>query len=62
MSRAYLTDAGREIRAPLEEMWRAIEQQAFAGFSSKERDSLCQLLVRMQDNLLQETADEENQG
>jgi DNA-binding MarR family transcriptional regulator len=60
VSRAYLTDAGHEIRAPVEEMWRAIERQAFSGFSPEECDSLCQLLIRMQENLLREVVVEES--
>jgi DNA-binding MarR family transcriptional regulator len=61
VSRVYLTDAGRDIRDALETVWRDLEERALSGFSVEERESLSQLLIRMQENLLQEAADEENQ-
>ncbi|MBU0705302.1 MAG: MarR family transcriptional regulator [Chloroflexi bacterium] len=62
VSRAYLTDAGLDIRDAVEETWRELERRAFSGFSSEERDSLGQLLIRTQENLLHEAADEGSEG
>ena len=62
VSRAYLTDAGLDIRDAVEETWREIERQAFSGFSSEERDSLDQLLIRTRENLLHKAADDGSEG
>jgi DNA-binding MarR family transcriptional regulator len=60
VSRAYLTDAGRDIRDAVKAVWRELEERALSGFNLEERESLGQLLIRMQENLLREAADEEN--
>ena len=62
VSRAYLTDAGLDIRDAVEETWRELERQAFSGFSSEERDSLDQLLIRTRENLLHKAADDGSEG
>lgn len=51
VSRVYLTEAGRDIRGAVEETWRGLEKQAFAGFSPEELDLLGQFLLRIQENL-----------
>jgi DNA-binding MarR family transcriptional regulator len=52
VSRVYLTDAGREIQAGVEAAWRSFEQQTFSGFEQDELDTLCDLLMRVLDNLI----------
>jgi len=52
VSRVYLTDAGRSIRATAEATWQQIDEQVLAGFSSEERDLLERFLLRIQDNLM----------
>jgi len=52
VSRVYLTDAGRDIRSQLQEIWKKREQEAFAGFNQEDQELLCRFLVRMRDNLL----------
>jgi len=51
VSRVYLTPNGRAVRADVERIWEALEQEAFAGFSPEERALLLQLLRRVRDNL-----------
>ena len=36
LSRVYLTGAGRDIRSAVEGVWRAFEEQAFAGLGEEE--------------------------
>jgi DNA-binding MarR family transcriptional regulator len=54
VSRVYLTDAGRDIRDAVEEVWRQLEEQTFAGFRSEERAVLDQFLLRIRNNLMRE--------
>ena len=51
VSRAYLTQAGRDIQTVVEEAWQGLEKRAFAGFSPDELDLLGQFLRRIQENL-----------
>ncbi|WCB91536.1 HTH-type transcriptional regulator MgrA [Baekduia alba] len=50
--RLYLTDAGRELRGPVEQAMRRLEQQITAGLSASERKALMRALDRMGDNAL----------
>jgi DNA-binding MarR family transcriptional regulator len=52
VSRVYLTEVGRDIRASVERVWRELEAQTFAGFTQGERDSLDRLLIRLYENLV----------
>lgn len=54
VSRVYLTDAGRQIKAAVEATWRSFEGQTFSGFSQAELDTLQTLLARVFDNLTSE--------
>ena len=54
VSRVYLTDAGRNIRGAVEEVWSELEGQAFAGLSLEEIAKLRQLLPQVRDNLMRE--------
>lgn len=56
VSRVYLTDAAQSMRDTVETTWQQIDEQIFAGFSSEERALFEQFLLRIQGNLMQETA------
>ena len=51
VSRVYLTDAGRDIRPAVEEVWRRLNQAIFSGFGTKELTLLHDLLLRVCQNL-----------
>ncbi|MFZ5918943.1 MAG: MarR family winged helix-turn-helix transcriptional regulator [Chloroflexota bacterium] len=51
VSRVYLTDAGRAVRADVQQVWRQLEEEAFAGFTLKERDLVRRFFLQMRDNL-----------
>jgi DNA-binding MarR family transcriptional regulator len=51
VSRVHLTDAGRSIRDRVEQVWRALEEEIFGGFSVEERDALRRLFIQMRGNL-----------
>lgn len=52
VSRVYLTEAGRTVRADVQAVWQAMDDETFAGFNAAERDQLRQLLTRVRANLL----------
>lgn len=52
VSRVYLTEAGRDVRARLQAIWEQMEIENFAGFSDEERAVLRDLLFRIRGNLL----------
>lgn len=51
VSRVYLTEAGREIRESVEQIWAELEQDTLRGFSDEERETLEGLLRRIGENL-----------
>ena len=51
LSRVYLTGAGQDIRSAVEEVWRAFEEQAFAGLDEEELAVLRSLLLRICHNI-----------
>jgi DNA-binding MarR family transcriptional regulator len=51
LSRVYLTAAGRDVQAAVEQVWREFELQAFAGFSQEEMATLRGLLQRVCHNI-----------
>jgi MarR family transcriptional regulator, organic hydroperoxide resistance regulator len=53
VSRVYLTEAGRLIRAKLQSVWDRMEVENFAGFNDEERVVLRSFLQRLRENLLQ---------
>jgi DNA-binding MarR family transcriptional regulator len=57
VSRVYLTQAGRAIKAEMAARLKTIEAEAFAGFSLDERVIMRRLLLQMRDNL-QKVVDE----
>jgi DNA-binding MarR family transcriptional regulator len=51
LSRVYLTCAGRDIQTAVEGVWRAFEEQAFAGLSEEELSVLRSALLRICHNI-----------
>jgi len=56
LSHVYLTDAGRDIQAAVQDVWRTFEEQAFATFSEEEVLMFRGLLIRICQNI-EETID-----
>ena len=61
VSRVYLTDAGRDIRDAVGDVWHELEEQAFAGFGTEERVLLRQFLLRIRQNLMRKAVDNRSQ-
>ena len=53
VSRVYLTPAGQAIRDDVQQVWRRLEEEAFAGFTEEESLMLRQFFLRIRDNLTQ---------
>ncbi len=53
VSRVYLTDEGRALRAPIERIWRELEVGSFANFTIEERLLLRRLLLQVYTNVQQ---------
>jgi len=51
VSRVYLTDAGRVIQNEVQQVFLALEEETFDGFTLEERALLRRLLARIRDNL-----------
>ena len=51
LSRVYLTAAGRNVQAAVEQVWQDFEQQACDGFSPEEMASLRGMLQRVCHNI-----------
>lgn len=58
VSRVYLTAAGRAVREDVQQVWRRLEEEAFASFTEEESLLLRQLFLRIRDNLTQAAAGE----
>ena len=54
LSRVYLAGAGRDIRSAVEEVWRAFDEQAFAGLGEEELAVLRSSLLRICQNIKRE--------
>jgi DNA-binding MarR family transcriptional regulator len=52
VSRVYLTEAGRSIKAQVQEVWQRLEAETFAGIPSEGLAQLRRFLERLRDNLL----------
>jgi DNA-binding MarR family transcriptional regulator len=55
VSRVYLTEAGREIRAEMEAVLRSLAMDTFAEFTLEERVLLRRLLIQVHENLVRVT-------
>jgi DNA-binding MarR family transcriptional regulator len=53
VSRVYLTEAGRAVRDDVQQVWRRLEEEAFAGFGEEETVLLRQFFLRIRANLTQ---------
>jgi DNA-binding MarR family transcriptional regulator len=51
VSRVYLTEKGRELLEPIEQVWEELEQTSFANLSLEERLLLRRLLLQVHENL-----------
>jgi DNA-binding MarR family transcriptional regulator len=51
VSRVYLTPAGRAIQDDVKQVWRRLEEEAFAGFAEEETVQLRRFFLRIRDNL-----------
>jgi DNA-binding MarR family transcriptional regulator len=57
VTRAYLTDAGRDVQSRTEAVWQTLEAETFAGFSPEECQQLRGYLNRLRDNLRRVTGE-----
>jgi DNA-binding MarR family transcriptional regulator len=51
VSRVYLTEAGKAVRADVQQVWRQLEEEAFAGFSLEEQALVRRFFLRIRENL-----------
>jgi len=58
VSRVYLTDAGRAVRADVQQVWRQLEEEAFADFTLEERVLLRRFFLQVRENLKHVTGGE----
>lgn len=56
VSRVYLTEAGRAVRADVQQVWHTLEEEAFAGFTPEEQALLRRFFLQIRDNLRRVTA------
>lgn len=57
VSRIFLTDAGRAIKADVDRTWARLDAETLAGFSTEEREQLLTYLLRMEQNLIAATGE-----
>jgi MarR family transcriptional regulator, organic hydroperoxide resistance regulator len=58
VSRVYLTEAGRSIKAEVECVWKTLESETFSGLSQDEQLLLRRLLIQLRQNLIHVTGEE----
>ena len=58
VSRVYLTETGRAVRADVQQVWRRLEEEAFAGFTLEERVLLRRFFLHIRENLKRVTGGE----
>ena len=51
VSRVYLTETGQAVRADVQQVWRQLEEEAFAGFTLEEQALLRRFFLRIRENL-----------
>jgi DNA-binding MarR family transcriptional regulator len=51
VSRVYLTEGGRAVQAGVQQVWRQLEEEAFAGFAPEERALLRGFFLQIRENL-----------
>jgi DNA-binding MarR family transcriptional regulator len=52
LSRVFLTEAGRELIAEVDRVWKRVEKEALAGIDEKDRKRLRKILRQVEKNLL----------
>lgn len=52
LSRVFLTEAGRDLIAEVDSVWKRVEKEALAGIDEKDRKRLRKLLRQVEKNLL----------
>jgi DNA-binding MarR family transcriptional regulator len=57
VSRVYLTEAGRAVRADVQQVWRKLDEEAFAGLTPEERAQVRRLFVQIRENLMRVTGE-----
>lgn len=55
VSRVYLTEAGQAVREKVLQIWQALDEEAFAGFTPEERELLHGFFSRIRENLQRAT-------
>jgi DNA-binding MarR family transcriptional regulator len=55
ISRVYLTKVGHAVRGDVEQTWRKLEEEIFAGFTLEERVLLRRFFLQMRENLMRVT-------
>lgn len=58
VSRVYLTEEGRSVRADVHQVWRQLEEEAFAGFTNEEQVLLRRFFLQIRENLKRVTGSE----
>lgn len=58
VSRVYLTETGQVVRADVQQVWRQLEEEAFAGFTHEERVLLRRFFLHIRENLERVTGGE----
>jgi DNA-binding MarR family transcriptional regulator len=56
VSRVYLTETGQAVRADVQQVWRQLEEEAFAGFTLEEQVLLRRFFLDIRQNLQRVTA------
>ena len=51
VSRVYLTETGKAVRADVQQVWRQLEEEAFAGFTLEEQVLLRRFFLHIRENL-----------
>ncbi|MOA63880.1 transcriptional regulator SlyA [compost metagenome] len=51
VSRVYLTSKGRELHAPVEQIWRKQQEKLLEGILPEDRVELCRIMKLMANNL-----------
>jgi DNA-binding MarR family transcriptional regulator len=58
ISRVYLTEAGRQVKAQVENVWETMEAETFENLTSEERSLLHRFFIQIRDNLAHATGED----
>jgi DNA-binding MarR family transcriptional regulator len=62
VSRVYLTEVGHAVQGKVEQVWRTLEAETFAGFTLEERVLLRRFFLQMRENLTRAGATKHRHG